>query len=252
MKKTVVFTDLDGTLLDHETYDYSAALPALKALQDRGIPVILASSKTGAEMRKLRQALQLQRWPAIVENGAGELAPGDDADTGAHEYQQLRSMLAQIPVALRALFHGFGDMRVEEIAQITGLDNQSASLAKQRAYTEPGCFKGSDEQYRQFASALEQHGISVRKGGRFSTLSFGRSKADGMRHIAKRLQATFTVALGDAPNDREMLLAATQAIIVHNTHATSPGDIPGAIVTERAGPAGWNEAMLALIDSHNL
>ena len=30
IEKLIVFTDLDGTLLDHETYSHAAALPALK------------------------------------------------------------------------------------------------------------------------------------------------------------------------------------------------------------------------------
>ncbi|MEM7522055.1 MAG: mannosyl-3-phosphoglycerate phosphatase, partial [Pseudomonadota bacterium] len=36
-----VFTDLDGTLLDHETYHWTAAAPALAALAAVNAPVIL-------------------------------------------------------------------------------------------------------------------------------------------------------------------------------------------------------------------
>ena len=50
----VVFSDLDGTLLDHSTYSWKAAAPALAALRDRGIPLILASSKTSAEIAESR------------------------------------------------------------------------------------------------------------------------------------------------------------------------------------------------------
>ena len=32
MTDVMVFTDLDGSLLDHETYAFDAALPALEAL----------------------------------------------------------------------------------------------------------------------------------------------------------------------------------------------------------------------------
>jgi HAD superfamily hydrolase (TIGR01484 family) len=65
----VVFSDLDGTLLDHETYSFDAARPGLDALKSRGIPLILASSKTRAEMQDL--APQLGAAGLIFENGGG-------------------------------------------------------------------------------------------------------------------------------------------------------------------------------------
>ncbi|MCG7852909.1 MAG: HAD hydrolase family protein, partial [Methanosarcinaceae archaeon] len=48
--KYVVFTDLDGTLIDHDTYSYKAARPALAALKKQGIPLIFCTSKTRAEI----------------------------------------------------------------------------------------------------------------------------------------------------------------------------------------------------------
>ena len=36
MTKTLVFTDMDGTLLDHHTYSFEAAKPALTALEKKG------------------------------------------------------------------------------------------------------------------------------------------------------------------------------------------------------------------------
>ena len=35
---TIVFTDLDGTLLDGKTYSWESARPALEQLRCRGIP----------------------------------------------------------------------------------------------------------------------------------------------------------------------------------------------------------------------
>ena len=47
--KQVLFTDLDGTLLDLFDYSYDAALPALEFLKKRKIPVIVCTAKTLAE-----------------------------------------------------------------------------------------------------------------------------------------------------------------------------------------------------------
>ena len=46
----MIFTDLDGTLLDHYNYDFSPAQPMLSWLAEQNIPVIPATSKTFAEL----------------------------------------------------------------------------------------------------------------------------------------------------------------------------------------------------------
>ena len=42
----LVFTDLDGTLLDHHSYSHAAALPGLERLRGLEVPVIPVTSKT--------------------------------------------------------------------------------------------------------------------------------------------------------------------------------------------------------------
>ncbi len=248
------FSDLDGTLLDHHDYSFAAAQPALDALRAAGVPLILASSKTAAEMRDIRDAMELARWPAIVENGAGLLAPGDETQAGHPKYDALRKTLDQLPSKLREQFAGFGDMSEAAVADCTGLSPAQATRAKKRAFTEPGVFSGDAREREEFREALAALGVFARDGGRFLTLSFGGTKADGLRRVARELASDsavrpFTVALGDAPNDEDMLRAADQAVVVRNDASPDLPDIPGAIRTELSGPAGWNQAVLSLIHS---
>lgn len=70
----MVFTDLDGTLLDHQTYSFAPAKPALAALRAARVPLVPCSSKSLAEMVELQQALELD-GPLIVENGGGVFLP---------------------------------------------------------------------------------------------------------------------------------------------------------------------------------
>ncbi len=70
----VIFTDLDGTLLDHETYSYTPATEALDLLVRKGIPLILCSSKTRAEIELIQLDLRL-RHPFISENGGAVFIP---------------------------------------------------------------------------------------------------------------------------------------------------------------------------------
>lgn len=255
--EAVYFTDLDGTLLDHRTYEYAPALPALTRLEEAGVPLVLSSSKTAAEVAELHLALGLGDTPAIVENGSGLFDPAAPLRAEASAYEALLEALAGLPTELSGLFHGFGAMASEEVSQITGLSLEGARRAKARAFSEPGLWRGTEAQLGDFCGALLEQGIAARRGGRFLTLSFGRTKADAMAEVAARMGAQVTVALGDAPNDVEMLEAADFGVIVLNPCAAPlpelPGEARGAIRrTALAGPLGWNAAVLEILEELDL
>ena len=49
-ERFLVYSDLDGTLLDHYSYQATDALPMLAQLSCANIPVILNTSKTYTEL----------------------------------------------------------------------------------------------------------------------------------------------------------------------------------------------------------
>ncbi len=238
----VVFTDLDGTLLDHATYSHAAAAPALDALRAARIPVVLCSSKTAAEIAPLHAALSLAPAPYVVENGAGIVWPGSTlADTGS--YARIRAAIA----AMGAPFRGFGDMTDAEVSDNTGLSMQDAALARQRRFSEPGVWQGDPADLPAFLEAVSKRGLVAKQGGRFLTLSEGGDKATAMKTVTDRLGSDWVIALGDAPNDAAMIQAANLGIVVANPHG--PGIPPFADEahikrTTLPGPAGWNAAIL--------
>ena len=249
----LIFTDLDGTLLDHDTYSWSPARPMLEKLSAAGIPVVLASSKTGAEMMPLRADMGLTSAPLICENGAGVIAAGVTGDTGDREaYWRLRAALDALLSDLRAPFEGFGDMGAARIAEVTGLAPDAAEAAATRAFSEPGLWRGDTDGRDAFLAALSAEGIQGRHGGRFLTLSHGGTKADRMAEIAAEYGNPTTIALGDAPNDREMLEKADHGIVIANPHGIAlpdlPGEASGRIRRSRVpGPAGWSMDLTALL-----
>lgn len=256
-KNIIVFSDLDGTLLDHNTYSWEAAKPALTELKARSIPLVLASSKTAAEIAPLRHTLGFDHCPAIVENGAGLLPAGVMApDDNNNEYNRIRTALQTIPATLRSYYRGFGDMGVDGIMDATGLPRNQAMLAAKRAFSEPGLWSGTDDQQTQFEALLDEKGIAARSGGRFLTLSFGRTKAEQMRTVSEAIfdgKANVTMmALGDAPNDTEMLLAADISFIIANPHAKPiifPQKASTGHITKinETSPLGWNQAVLSIV-----
>jgi mannosyl-3-phosphoglycerate phosphatase len=248
----IVFTDLDGTLIDHDTYAWAGAQEALTSLKVISAGVVLASSKTSVEIAPLRCELGLEAWPAIVENGAGLLPPFSTQPPDAEDYDRRRAVLKHVSKDLRRLFLGFGDVPLAQLVDLTGLAPDAARLAQQRAYSEPGQWRGTQDQKTAFLAELKAQGVTAQQGGRFLTLSFGGNKVDQMRKIIEHYQPQHTIALGDAPNDVQMLENAEFGVIIHNPHrpplARLRGEETGHIMRSRAaGPVGWNAAIRDLL-----
>ena len=145
MSTAVIYTDLDGTLLDHHTYSFEAASPALAMLRKNGTPVIPCTSKTLAETTHLMRALELD-GPMIVENGAAIWVPQDwglgrpenaseDAGAWCHSFGPPRSLIRRQLAALSIEWHNryqpLSDLSDRQVAALTGLDLASAAHAKQ-------------------------------------------------------------------------------------------------------------------------
>ena len=265
----VVMTDLDGTLLDHETYSYAPASLMLDRLRSEGIPLILNTSKTAAELNALREELQ-NTDPYVVENGSAVYVPADyfvpKSDEGAHKpgndmhvLGALRSEILPIIQKIRMeenfLFTGFADMEVSEVIAYTGLSETAATLAATREYSEPLIWQDSAHQLRKFEALIANHGLRLLKGGRFVHVIGACDKGKCLHWLRSRFsdsygaQPTF-VALGDSQNDVAMLNAADIAVIVRSSHHEPP-DLEkqsSVIITEETGPQGWANALTQILD----
>lgn len=74
MKKIIIVTDLDGTLLDCSDYSFDKALPALQLIKEKNIQLIICSSKTRKEIEHYRKKLY-NLHPFVSENGGGIFIP---------------------------------------------------------------------------------------------------------------------------------------------------------------------------------
>jgi mannosyl-3-phosphoglycerate phosphatase len=249
----LVFTDLDGTLLDHHSYDFSPALPALEILKKNHVPVIPISSKTHAELNIHKEQLELN-GPMVAENGAVIIYPNKEPQVAPPGYLRMRDFLVDCRADADFDFIGFGDMSNEQVMQATGLDRASAQLARQRLASEPMLWRSDEESLRRFKRKAQAAGMRMLQGGRFLHLLSDTDKGKAIIHIVNHLRSQGekidkTIALGDSDNDRAMLMAADIPIIVRKhdgSHMTLP-ERPDTRVTDEPGPAGWNQALLQLI-----
>jgi mannosyl-3-phosphoglycerate phosphatase len=259
----IILSDLDGTLLNHDDYAYHAAKPALEALRVNHIPLILCSSKTAAEIIPLRSEMGFHDCPAIIENGAGILKEQAMSMASLSTHKQLMDVINTLPESSRQLFSGISSWPVEALQQYTGLSKAALSLATQRQYSEPGLWSGDETSKQAFIAALKIKGVGAHQGGRFLTLSFKSSKAFMAQKIIADYQSNQTesltiVALGDAPNDIEMLQLADIAVIIPNpAHTGIPTLVDesngrGQIIrANKPGAAGWNSMVLEILNDSN-
>lgn len=275
MTPLMIVTDLDGSLLDHYTYSFAAALPVLRQLQARDIPVVLCSSKTRAEMQSLREQLDLLECPYIVENGAAvyvpksrypnltfdtELAPADGAPP---EWRKLfgsdraywQTLLDDLPDRFHGHFRRLSHMSIGQITDITGLSPDDARRAALREFGEPIQWRGSDTLKADFIRELEQQGATVLQGGRFLHVVGSWNKGRALTWLAESIngsvaQAPTTISLGDSHNDLAMLEAADYAIVIKSPVHDAPQlkRKQGVIYTQATGPKGWAEGLSALLD----
>ena len=281
----LIFTDLDDTLLDHENYSWAGAGPALEFCRERGVPVILATSKTRSEIEPLHGALSLSA-PFISENGGGIFFPREIcADTPfgtlpssrfpsenkqevvlsedgrkrfwkislGVNYDLLVENFRKIRHELGWNIRGFSDMDPAEISWLTGLDEEGARLASKREFDEPFILNGPYEDMAPLKEASGRKGLGITSGGRFFHLTGRNDKGIAMGLLIswyrRRYEKILTIALGDSPNDFGMLERSDFPVLIKSKKDYSwlKETIPGLTLTEEMGPIGWNTAVLHIL-----
>jgi mannosyl-3-phosphoglycerate phosphatase len=268
MKQIVVFTDLDGTLIDHDTYDFKEAKPALDRLRSRSIPVIICSSKTRTEIEVYRRRMGLS-GPFIVENGGAIFIPDHHLNVkginfvqkGPYQVVELGLPYADLCKTWKGIkkkgnfrMKGFNEMSVEEIADCSGLPLEEASLAAEREYSEPFMFSDTPAQFHLLTSFLKEKGLTITRGGRFHHLMGQNDKGRAVEILKGVYTNTYpdkriwTAGLGDSANDVPMLKHVDMPFVIRKkTGEWERVPEVDPMYSDRAGPGGWAEAIQTIL-----
>jgi mannosyl-3-phosphoglycerate phosphatase len=269
----IIYTDLDGTFLDHNTYSCTDSLPALHAVMTRGIPVIFCSSKTRAEIEVIRQHTRVPD-PFIIENGGALFVPsgyfpfrldgsvsrdGFDVIEMGTPYAKLVKTLRRIREDCNCHLLGFHDMTIEQISADCGLTLPEARRAKQREYDEPFKFLGTAEQVPALLKKIEEAGLRYSVGGRYYHLHGVNDKGRAVRLLndifRKTCRSIYTVGLGDSLNDLPMLQAVDLPILVRKPDGSHDWSVMERLSNvwpiDGIGPIGWTKAVTQVLAQAN-
>lgn len=259
---TIVFTDLDGTFLNHDNYSFSESKEAQSLLGKHKIPLIFTTSKTKIEAELLQQKVGIKE-PFIVENGAALFIPKgyqnkDFSFLEAFEdYYILQLGVSYVKVVnfyktYKSEFKmfGFSDMTNEEVAKHTGLPLEGAKLCKKRDFTEPVLLE-DETLLKSLENKALAYGLKITKGGRFyHIIGENQDKGKAVKKCINIFENLFntkikSIGLGDGENDIPLLESVNVPIAIQN-HAGNYISLTTGQVQQStySGAKGWNEMIL--------
>lgn len=274
--KLVIFTDLDATLLDRESYSWEPAREALDRLRGSGASLVMVSSKTFSEMRSLYAELGFTD-PFIIENGGAIIFDSDlwtalrinpTIGSSPHQinqrfismplgrpYSQLVEQLGFLSRLARVKTRGFSSMSLEEITSLTGLPPDKAQLCRIRDYDEPFLLHGDRNDTERLLEIANQANLQMEQGGRFWHLFSHKGKGEAVSRLidiyAGRYDRIYCVGLGDSPNDLSFLQLMNLAFLLGQ-----PSEQELILEGNRklrccvdVGPGAWNSRIIEFLSN---
>jgi mannosyl-3-phosphoglycerate phosphatase len=272
----LIFTALEGALVDPHTDSFAGAEEALSELERRKIAYVLLTSRTREEIEPIRRKLG-HNHPFVTENGGGLFFPDGYFSLripGAvrtarylsiaqgRPYAEVCEALDDIAEECAVGVAGFHHMSLREIADNTGLRPRSAELARAREFDEPFFFTSADEKaIARFVETARARGFDARRGPTFWHFSARCDAVRAVRSLAHLFrEATHIklrlVGIGGEDQDLPWLRAVDHAVLLPDSREAAgafeclpetPGRTRAIVVGDAPGAIGWNKAILNII-----
>ena len=254
MLKILIFTDLDGSLLDRDTFKFDEIKHYLKKLLSKGIFIIPNTSKTEKEILEFNNELG-SNLPYISENGAAingldllnsnlpkELVLSRDKNNLINIFKK------SVPEDLQNKCNWLSEMDKKKQSLIFGLKDEKLKMALDRKYTIPFIFEGNKNEKNKIFKIVKNNGLVLQEGGRVINLTDKVNKAKALqvfvRFFKKNNKKVKTIAVGDNYNDLDMLKTSDFPCLVFNDKFTLDKiPINNLITTNKPSPQGWADVI---------
>ena len=260
-RKILIFTDLDGSLLNHNNFEFKEIKGFILQCIKNGIKIIPNTSKTEEEIQVFLKQLG-KNLPFIVENGAAihnldlvdsKIKSKNNSIVFSRSLNEiLEQFKINIPIDFQKRCFFLKDMSPIDQMKILGLNKKYLPFALNRYYSMPLVFEGPKEIKNEFINLLKKIGMKLHEGGRVYNISDDCSKGKAMTTLIEILKKdldykTHTIVIGDSPNDISMLNDCDQPCIIplpnkNNLCHLKDQKIIRAI---QSAPQGWEEVVRA-------
>jgi len=255
----VIFTDLDGSLLHRDTFQFDTIKDYIKSLVSKGVIIIPNSSKTEKEIENFIEELGVN-LPYISENGSSihglNLITSNFPDKlilSRGKEELLNIFENKVPEKLKEKCFQISKMSKKEKENILGQKDEELKDALNRKYTLPFLFKGDKNEKNRLLKILNSNSLTLQEGGRVSNLCDNINKVKSMNRVIKILKKTEdkikTIAVGDNFNDLEMLRNCDIPCLVFNDQfKLDQININNLIFSNKPSPEGWADVIkMALV-----
>jgi D-glycerate 3-kinase len=261
-----IFTDLDGSLLNHNNFEFNTIKPFILKCLRNNIRIIPNTSKTKNEVEFFSEQLGVD-IPYIVENGSAihnlDLVC---SHFGKNNKSLILSRTAdeifeifnnKVPLSLRNQCLFLKDMNASKQSKVLGLNGEKLTSALNRLYSIPLIFNGPIEIKNELISIFNDLDIKLHEGGRVINICDNCSKGDAMKIILKKMEGIkkkyHSIVIGDSPNDISMLALSNQPCVVPlpDQENLNKLKLKKVIRANQVAPDGWKEVVLKSLDRIN-
>ena len=270
-KNVLIFTDLDGTLLNFKTFDVAPILPFISKLKDAGIQIIPNSSKCHFEIKEIISKINLLS-PYITENGAAIYIPKNlflkqprgSTEQGKNwvlklgiEKDIINQKIRQNSFKKYMKFILFlRNMTKLQKSYYTGLKPESLDRTDEREFSEPLIWMGSNTELDNFKKALNEEGLSIIHGARLLHLTGLNTKGEAMKILSdyyseidyfdnQETNEIKVISCGGSKNDLSMLEISDYAVVIRLPDMR-PIDLKrkdNVFNSRKIAPLGWQETL---------
>ena len=251
-KKIFIFTDLDGSLLHRDTFDFDIIKDFIIECHKSRIVIVPNSSKTKKEIEVFLDELGL-KLPFIVENGSAiyglnlleeHLPKTKVLSKSKNEVWEIFEKNFNQNTIMNFKF--LNNLEEQEISTILNLPVNKVKNAMNRNYTFPFIFLGDENEKYQIINEASSIGLNIQEGGRIMTLGDKLNKSCAMLDFIKYFNKneTIIIGIGDNKNDIEMLDSSDFPCLVKNSKFNYKNLISqNYTLSSSEAPEGWREVV---------